>query len=149
MLTKSQKEKIRSINLFEYAIKEKKGKAINWDGSEFVLPTLRQVEDSIYEQILKMGFTKIERVAPNQANCIIRVFQKLHYPYPMWPGREDIYNVYGAACFTLRSGKWISTGFNTEGHEINYSEWKIRHWLCQDEYIEFDFDFFDCYVKIS
>ena len=150
MLTLNQKKLIRSIHLFKYATKEKRdGKPINWDGTRFVVPSLKEIELLIYEEILKLGFSKVERTSPKYANCIIRVFHKLHYPCDHSSDWKCIYNIYGAACFTLVSGKWTSTGFDEKITEIDYSKWVIRHWICQDEYIDFDFDFFDCYVEIS
>jgi len=143
MLNNNQKEKIRKIMLYEYALKERDGLAIDHTGKNFLIPTFPEIREIIFKQILELGFSKIEIVAPNKANCIIRVFQKLHYKYD-----SLIYNLYGAHCFTLKSGKWISTSISGN-FEIDYSDFYSRHWLFQDEYIDFDLDFFDCYVKIS
>ena len=143
MLSRSQRESLRRICLFEYACREKKGQPIALNGSNFVVPSLNEVKESVFQEILKLGFSSIERVEPNKANCIIRVFQKLHYHYM----DNLIYNIYGATCFTQRaSGQWVTS---PAGFEIDYSKHIMRHWLCQDEYIDFDLDFFDCYVKVS
>ena len=150
MLTLNQKKLIRSIHIFKYATKEKRdGKAINWDGTRFIVPSLPEIEHLIYQEILNLGFSKVERTSPKYANCIIRVFHKLHYNYEDSGGYKEIYNIYGATCFTLISGKWCSTGFGEKVTEIDYSKYVLRHWICQDEYIDFSFDFFDCYVEIS
>lgn len=147
MLSKSQRESIRRIGLFEYACKEKKGQPIALDGSRFIVPSLNEVKESIFEKILQLGFSSIERVEPNKANCIVRVFQKLHYHYDY----DLTYNIYGATCYTLNNaGQWVTRpSGEIRDFKIDYSKHIIRHWLCQDEYVEFDLDFFDCYVKIS
>ena len=149
MLTRKQKEQIRAVSLFKFATKERQGKAFNWDWTRFIVPTLIEVEDLMCQEILKLGFSKVERVSPKRANCIIRVFHKLHYEYVHSRDWKEIYNIYGAACFTLNSGTWVSTGFGEKVTEIDYSKCVIRHWISQDKYIDFDFDFFDCYVEIS
>ena len=146
MLSNSQKKDIRRISLFEYACREKKGKPITYDGKEFVIPSLNEIKESIFEEILKLGFCNIHRVEPNTANCIIRVFQKSHYHYD-----DDLtYNIYGALCFTLSANGWVTRSFGAiQDFKIDYSKQIIKHWLCQDEYIDFDLDFFDCYVRVS
>jgi len=147
MLSKKQKESIRRIGLFEYSCREKKGQPITLDGNNFIVPSLNEVKESVFQEILKLGFSKIERVEPNKANCIVRVFQKLHYHYDT----DLTYNVYGASCYTLsHTGQWVTRpSGEIRDFKINYSKYIIRHWLCQDEYVDFDLDFFDCYVKIS
>lgn len=143
MLSKKQKESIRRISLFEYACKEKKGQPIALDGSNFIVPSLNEVKESVFVEIFKLGFSNIERVEPNKANCIVRVFQKLNYHYDY----GLTYNIYGATCYTLNNaGRWVTS---SDEIEIDYSKHIITHWLCQDEYIDFDLDFFDCYVKVS
>jgi len=146
MLSQRQRKNIRRINLFEYACEEKKGIPVHLGGKEFIVPSLDEVKESVFQEILNLGFSSIERVEPNKANCIIRVFQKLHYHY-----RDNLtYNIYGATCFTLKHGKWVTSPFgNVQDFKIDYSKHIINHWLSQDECIDFDLDFFDCYVKIS
>lgn len=143
MLNQEQRDAIRKITIHDYSYKEKNGKPIDEDGKEFIIPHLSELKKSIFEQILKLGFSKIERVHPLKANCVIRLYQKLHYVY------EDdyIYNLYGAICFTKKSGIWIHS--SSSDFELNHSIYLLRHWIFQDEYIDFDCDFFDCYVKIS
>lgn len=143
MLSKKQKESIRRIYLFEYACRERNGQPITLKGNNFVVPSLNEIKESVFQEILKLGFSSIEQVEPNKANCIVRVFQKLHYHYDT----DLTYNVYGASCYTLsHTGQWITS---LADFKIDYSKHILRHWLCQDEYIDFDLDFFDCYVKVS
>ena len=143
MLSRDQRQSIRRIYLFEYACREKNGKPISLNGNNFVVPSLTEVKESVFQEILNLGFTSIELVEPSKANCIIRVFQKLHYHYDV----DLTYNVYGATCYTLNNvGQWVTS---IADFKIDYSKYILRHWLCQDEYIDFDLDFFDCYVKVS
>lgn len=143
MLNSSQKEKIRSIKIYKLSCSEVNGKPIDEYGEEFVIPSFPEIEQSIIQKIRQLGFSKIERVSPSKANCIIRVYQKLHYEY-----YDDYYNLYGASCYTLKNEKWTEKVTNGE-FEIDYSKHKVGHIVCQDERIIFDCNFFDCYVKIS
>lgn len=136
-------EKVSGVKIFEYASREIKGKAIDYKGKEFIIPPLSQIKEQIFKKIYDAGFEKIEIVSPNKANCLIRIFQKLHYKYDY-----SIYNVYGVSCYVLKKGKWILESDGTE-FSLDYSKEKIKHWICQDDYIVFDMDFVDLYVKIS
>lgn len=147
MLTNTQKESIRKVDLYDYSLYEKKGKAIQSNGKEFIIPSFVELRQIIFNDILKLGFSKIEIVKPSNANCIVRVYKKLHYKYDSGLS-TNIYNIYGAHCYTLKDRKWITSTFQYDS-EIDYSKCIIRHWICQDEYIDFDYDFFDCYVQIS
>ena len=62
MLSKSQRESLRRISLFEYACREKEGKPITNHGKEFVIPSLNEIKESIFEKILQLGFSSIKRV---------------------------------------------------------------------------------------
>lgn len=147
MLTNKQKESIRNVKLYDYAFKEKNGKAIQYNGKEFNIPSFEELKQSVFSEIFNLGFSKIKVVKPYKANCIIRVYQKLHYTYE-FGGETDTYNLYGAHCYTLNNRKWITSAFQDDS-EINYSKCIIKHWLFQDEYIDLDCDFVDYYVKIS
>lgn len=147
MLTDLQKEQIRNVKLYDYSYKEKKGKAITDNGKQFIIPSFVELKQIIFSEIMKLGFSKIEIVKPSKANCIIRVYQKLHYNYD-FPVETNTYNLYGAHCYTLKSGKWTTSAYQDDAI-INFSEFTIRHWICQDDYIDFNCDFFDCYVQIS
>lgn len=143
MLSNEQKERIRRIKIYKSSCSEVKGKPIDQCGREFVIPSFPEIEQIVIEEIIKLGFSKVERVSPYEANCIIRVYKKLHYEYD-----DDFYNIYGASCYTLKNGRWTETVFNGE-FEIDYSKHKVGQWVCQDESIVFDCEFFDCYVKVS
>ena len=136
-------EKIRGVKIYEYASREIRGKAIDYKGKEFIIPQLSELKAEIFKKIYDLGFENIEIVSPNKANCLIRIFQKLHYEHDF-----SINNVYGVNCYVLKNGKWI---LESDGNEfpLDYSKEKIKHWICQDDYIVFDMDFLDLYVKIS
>lgn len=136
-------EKISGVKIFEYASQERKGKAIDYKGKEFIIPQLSDLKAEIFKKIYDWGFEKIEIVSPNKANCLIRIFQKLHYKYDC-----SIYNVYGVSCYVLKNGKWMLESDGDE-FQLDYSKEKIKHWICQDDYIVFDMDFLDLYVRIS
>lgn len=146
-LSKEQKCTLQKIGIYQYAYKERDGKAyfLTADGEkEFIIPQFSEILQTMFEKIKNAGFTEIKRCKPSEANCIIRVFQKLHYSYDY----EMCFNVYGAGCFTRMKEKWIThTGMNA--YTLRYDQYIIRHILFQDESVYFDTDFLDCYVQIS
>lgn len=159
MLSKAQKEKLRNIHIYEIACEEKNGIAIirkrvpkvkrgkktfSTVEEDFIVPSPYQIAESVFKQILVCGFSKVERVSPTNANCIIRVFQKLHYAYEF----DQIFNLYGANCFVKSGMYWISE-FDSGTFHLDYSKSLIGQWLCQDEKITFDAEFVDFYVKVS
>lgn len=144
MLNNEQKERLRQIEIFELAEKERKGKPITRDGKEFIVPSFEKIREDIFALILQNGFSKIERVAPNEANCLIRVFKKHHYAYDYCP--NVMINLYGAICFVVKDDNWICSD---EKYVIDYSEHKVRYWLCIDDSNAISTDFFDIYTKVS
>ena len=155
MLSKEQKEKLRTIHIYEIACEEKNGIAIIRKRipkvnecyifeEKFIIPSPYQIAESVYKKILACGFSKVERVSPNNANCIIRVFQKLHHEYDI----NHIFNIYGARCFVNNDRDWISECSLGTFH-LDYSKCLISQWLYQDEKITFDAEFVDFYVKVS
>lgn len=143
MLNRRQKEKIRRIEIYKYSVRERRGKAVDDSGKEFKMLSFDEIRDEVYKMIREMGFSKIEYASPLNANCVIRVFQKKHYHYD-----GMTYNVYGAQCFTKKDNQWTTKNSSGET-KINFSKCKFIHWICQYDYIDFDFDFFDCYVRID
>ena len=87
-----------------------KGKKVKFHTveKEFVIPTPYQIAENVFKQILDVGFSKVERVSPSDANCIIRVFQTLHYKYEF----DITFNMYGADCFTNDALGWVSNTSN-------------------------------------
>lgn len=161
MLSKEQKEKLRNIHIYELACEEKNGVAIirksvpkvkrgketfSTIEEEFVIPSPYQITESIFKQILGCGFSKVEKVSPDNANCIIRVFQKLHHEHEF----GVVFNLYGADCFVKSGNAWISE-CESRGNtfRLNYTEHLIDQWLYQDEKVTFKTDFMDVYVKVS
>ena len=163
MLSKEQKEKLRNIHMYEISFREKNGIAIidktvkkvskrdketiSTVEENFIVPTPYQILDSIFLQIVRCGFSKIERVSPDNANCIIRVFQKLHYKHRC----GKVFNVYGADCFVKSDNDWISECSENHGNtfRLNHTEHLIDQWLHQDEKVTFETDFMDVYVIVS
>lgn len=159
MISKEQKEKLRQIGMYKISYVEKdgiplirkkvpeveNGKTTNSTiYEEFVVPSPYQIAESIFQQILDCGFSKIERVSPAKANCIVRAYQKLHYEYEF----DQIFNMYGAECFVKDNVGWISE-VNDSTFHLDYSHCKIGQWLYQDEKVIFDTDFVDFYIKVS
>lgn len=159
MLSKKQKEKLRKIHIYELASKEKNGVAITrktvskgkkgkekifWIEGIFVVPSTYDIAESIFKQILDCGFSKVERVSPAYANCIVRVFQKLHYKYEF----DTVFNMYGAEVFVKNGTNWTAEWYG-ERFTLDYAKCLVGQWLYQDEKVVFDAEFVDFYVKVS
>lgn len=159
MLSNEQKEILRDIHIYELTHEEKKGVPIITKNvpktkngitkystvvENFVIPNTYEIFETMSKKILDSGFSEVERVSPNDANCIIRIFQKLHYEYFY----NYIFNLYGADCFVKDKKNWISH-CSAGTFTLYYSKHIIRQWICQDESVYIDTDFVDFYVKVS
>lgn len=160
MLSKEQKEKLRKIHIYEVSYEEKKGVPIVhklvpkgkknkeeiWKEIEFKIPTTYEILEDVIVRILANDFDSVERVAPANANCIIRIFQKLHYNYDS----SMMFNLYGADVFVRNGNKWISNSEdNGSIFYLDYSKCLVGQWIYQDEQVIFDTDFVDIYVNVS
>ena len=144
MVSKIKVEGLRELRIFEYAL-SKDGKNITiFNDKDFIFLSFPEILKEMSERILKLGFTKIERVKPSKANCLIRVYSLKQYKYE----RDMVYDLYGSLCFTKKNGTWFTQGSIGE-YEIDYSKCIIRHWIVQDEYIDFECDYVDYYVRIE
>lgn len=148
LLTEKQRETLRNISIFEYSDREnRKGKPLRPGNAEFKMLSSHEIFALICEKIVKNGFSEVKRVSPDEANCIIRVFEKKHMKDTSVSCRNRIYNIYGANCYTTKNSLgWIS---RKDDFPINYEEDLHRLWFFQDEYIDFKAEFFDVYVKVS
>lgn len=151
MLTDDQKEKIREIKSYDIYFYEKKGIPINGSRKKIYVPNFLELRQKAFEEILKEGFSHIIFASPYEANCIVRVFKKEHCSFGLCIGQ--IHNLWGFNCFVQEEdGTWTSIAgkspFLTK-FEINFSEHKIIQWICQDEAVTYNCDFFDSYIIIK
>jgi len=144
MLNRSQKEKIMTMRIYEYSHLEKEGVPIIYGNKPFYIPTFYEIKEMIFNQIFNLGYSKIERVAQSEANCIIRLFKKQHHPY----NNIFIYSIYGANCYVRIFGDWV-TKCNDKPIPIDHSECIVRHWIYNEECVDINCEFFDITVKIS
>ena len=146
-LTKQQKYKLHGLGIFECASLEHDGKAYyidNGEEKEFVIPSFDEVLQTMFESILNAGFTTVKKCDPLDANCVIRVFQKLHHEHD-W---GMCFNVYGVDCYTKMNGLWVTHNYMGI-YPLNSNRHLVRIILLPDENVYFNTDFLDCYVKIS
>ena len=159
MLSKEQKEKLRKIHIHEVSYEEKKGVPIvhklvqkakrnkeeYWKEVVFKIPSTYEIFEDVIVRILANGFSKVERVAPANANCIVRVYQKLHYDYDS----SMIFNLYGADVFVRHGSRWTSEceGAGREFY-LDYTKCLVGQWIYQDEEVIFDTDFIDFYLRV-
>lgn len=148
-------EKLRQVKIYDYTFREnEKGEAIDTlSGKKFIMPSWSTLLSDAYNVIQKAGFSNIKRVrTPEQANCIIRLFQKQHYEYARTCS-PIIFSLYGIICYTQNAeGKWLTksslSGIGSDEHEIDFSQYSITNFLWQ-ECIQIDVDFFDVYAIVS
>lgn len=140
MLTVAQKEAIQKINIYDSIWKKEDGTIITPNKKDIVVPNFFEIKKMILQKLKEYGVSKIECVKPYRANCIIRVYQHLNYQYD-----STIISLYGVKCYIKVDQIW--TTYCNE--RINFSQLILREWLFQDEYIDHDCEFYDCYVKIS
>ena len=136
MLTKKQKKALRSIGYSKCQWQVKEGK------NNSSIPSFVQLKAEALKEIAKLGFVNVEIVNPKKANSLLRLYQT-SYDY-----ERDEYNVYGTQFFTKSFGKWISKNSMSSQLKLDYEKCIIRKWLCQDDYIDLNCEFFDIYLKI-
>ncbi len=156
MLNCSQKQLLRQkIRFYDFSIREKRGIAVDCFGNQLVIPSWTALRQNAYQTILMSpDFHLIQRVPsayPDEANCIIRLFQKQHYVYD---DGNLIFNLYGFLCFVKnQNDKWTTKQDLFEGCddtevEIDFSHYVIHHSYAH-ECLNIETDFFDFFVKIS
>ena len=146
ILSKAESAKIREVHFYRISFYEKNAIPIDNQGNIVNFPTLEELAKMAIEKILEAGFHEVKRVAPNDANCIIRVFNKLHYAYQ--ENMDEIHNLCGFNCFSKKLCAWVSIADNGDEFNLDFSKCVQRQWIYQDEYIDYDCNFFDCYVYV-
>ena len=140
VLSRKECEKIRNIHFNQISFYEKNGIPMDSTGREMDFPSIQTLREIAIEKILRAGFREVNQVSPDDANCVIRVFNKCHYPY-----KGNIHNLCGFMCFTKRSNAiWISNSGNSQ-IELNFSKCT---YICQDNDVNYECDFFDTYVYV-
>lgn len=147
-LTEKQKNVIRQIRCLDYSDIEMDGKAlsvISGKTEEFIIPQFGEIQEKVFSAIkASTTVTKLTRCSPEEANCIIRIFQDLHHKHD-W---DFCYNIYGAECYTKRNGFWLtSDGISAYG--INFECCRFRLPLEPDDSLLVDAKFVDCFIRID
>ena len=136
MLSFNQKIAIQRIHIFESVV----NKSNSDSPTELVVPSFFKIKELILEKLKRHNISKIECVKPYKANCIIRVYQSINYKH-----ESSIISLYGAKCYVKVNGVWTTN----PSSQIDFSHFTLRQYFFQDEYIDHDCEFIDCYVKIS
>ncbi len=139
-----QLKDICKINMCEYRF-FRDDKKSEKERKNFVFPPFDELLHKARQAIKELGFDEINHVKPSSANCIIRVFMKKDYIYEC----SEKHNIYGFACFIKNKGKWVSYSESGSTYEIDFSKFIFRFWFFQDEYVDYDCDFMDCYLKVE
>lgn len=144
-LSRKQKEKIRNVSRYAYfhSESEKKDVGKNLRVEKESIPTPYQLRAELLDKLTQMDY-EYEFVSPTEANCIIRVYQNLHFA----DEGGSFYSIYGGNCFTKKGSKWWGT---SDGVDFELSFEKDIHnvWLFQDECVEVASEFFDSYLSIK
>lgn len=147
ILSKAESEKIRNIRFYQISFYEENGFPVDSRKKRINFPSLEMLQEMAFNKILKSGFHEITRVSPNEANCIVRVFNKTHFAYGEDP--SEIHNLCGFNCFTKNFNTWTSVTDSCKYFELDFSKCLNRQYLYQDEYIDYNCNFFDCYVCVK
>lgn len=106
------------------------------------LPRMEELQKLAFTQLEKHDFI-VERVLANNANCIIRVFNKLHFLHD-----NQLSNVIGFNCFTKKATKWTSISVELTDLNYDWTKCQIHLPFHSNEYILYDCEFFDTYVSV-
>lgn len=154
MLTEKQKEDIRLTYLNEMYFYEKKGVPIDENRKKVSIPDFLELRNQALEALQLKGFYNITFASPNKANCIIRVYKKVHFPFILCTGQ--LHNLWGFNCFVKESINgddiWTSLSEEIGGHtkfSIDFSRHVLQKWFMQDELVCYTCDFFDTYIVIQ
>lgn len=142
MTTKSQREKLRKIMILECGVEN----IHRSSDTTHMRPTCENIKNEILKKMDdELGIKKLQRVSPYRANLVIRVFFKYYYEY-----EEQYYHVYGANCFTKRSGnKFFTSITKCDDFGLCYPDFVVvRNTICQDEYIDMVCDYVDYYYLV-
>lgn len=107
------------------------------------LPYLEEVRTMVYEKLESMGY-QVKKVRPNDANCVIRVYNQLDFSLG-----DEKYCLLGAICYTKAHGanKWVWYDEENVEHVLDYESCKIEEKI-KGEVNEVEVEFFDTYVKV-
>ncbi len=107
------------------------------------LPYLEEVRTMVYEKLDSMGY-QTKKVRPHDANCVIRVYNRLDFS-----DGDEKYCLLGAICYTKAHGanKWVWYDENGNEHVLDYESCKIEE-MIKGEQKEVEVEFFDTYVKV-
>ena len=106
-------------------------------------PYLEEVRALAYDKLENMGY-QIRRTSPDDANCVIRVYNLIDYAHG-----DEKYCLLGAICYTKSDNKnqWVWYDKNDEEHTLDYESCKIdEKFRGRSEIVEAEF--FDTYVKV-
>lgn len=150
MLTREQKQQLRNLSEFKFFHNECNGIVMDDTGKEPVrfLPDSTEIFLDVCDKIRNLGFTSIKVLGSPvkyKANVILRIYSKKHQPYDC----KEIHNLYGHYCFVRHGFSWITTSPRGDAFRRNAKRAPIRIWFYQDEYVDYDCDFTDIYLKIK
>lgn len=126
------------IQIWETTNEGKNG-AVEEIGDEIILPSFEELFEKTTQKLLEKGY-QIERIAPNKANCVIRVFK-----HECFETGVVLTYIYGVRTY-LKTFKGMISSHNSF---IDYKNHEIKLVFCQDEYTIVKPNFVDYYVKLT
>ncbi len=146
MLTREQKQQLNELSYSQIFFSEHNGIPLDNVHREPVsIPDFTELQEYAFQTIRGLGFTSINLVMPWRANLIVRLFYKRHYPYDCL----EMHNLYGYLCYTRSGLSWVTD--SNRGNLVLFDPSKCVHrcWFYQDEYVDYDCNFIDFYLKIK
>lgn len=107
------------------------------------LPFLEEVRNMVFEKLQEMGY-QTKRIRPNDANCVVRVYNMLEYEH-----NGENYCLLGAICYTKAHGanKWVCYDENGNEEVMEYENCNVAVNF-SDVIISVKTEFFDTYVNV-
>ncbi len=134
-LTKSQRQKVRRIKIYEFFASKEGKKVLEFD----------ELRALVFTELSKLG-CRYELSSPDAANCVIRVFRNKSISCS-----NGKFCCYGAQCFTRNGNKKKWVGEDNSGKELvlNYASHTINQALTENKRVSVGTVFFDTYVRLS
>ncbi|MBR3133323.1 MAG: hypothetical protein IKG42_04590 [Clostridia bacterium] len=145
MLNLHEKNMLRStIQDFNFSLIEEDGCPII-DGTPTKVPSFEELKKIAFRQIYEQGFSLIQQVQEGSADCIIRVYQKLHLEL----SSKSTINTYGFMCFTKKSKGFKTISIYGKKEPYYKSNCTIKYWITSEEYVNLECEFKDYFIRVG
>lgn len=134
VLNRTKKMKIRSLSVENYSFTRVKRTKNHED-----LISLEEIKNQMKLKMKQLGY-RTEEVPQKKANVIMRVYKRIYFQQ----GADSYYNVFGAAMYTKKCGRWFTDVWGIE-QEIDLMN-KVGDF--KSEFYEAQSESCDYYLKV-